>query len=266
MHDDPFFQVPRTRRKCSEGQVQLPIFYQDASNVIAFFTAGREAVTELLEGTGLEPALSLNGQVVMGVSMYEYRDTDVGPYNEVGVAVPVFRAGHGRPLTGLLDLFRAQDQRELGFHILDLPVTTAIANAAGRELWGFPKFVTGIDFEWTGRDFRCRVLEPNSRTAILTMEGRVLPLLPLPGLDLVLYSQHKRNMLRTLVTVRNGMQWLLPTGMQLRVGESEHPMAERLRMLGVDGKRPLALFGCDKFQSRLNAGATVPTGAEEEAV
>jgi hypothetical protein len=34
---DPFFQVPQTVRATSEGEFDFPIFYFDASNLLAFF-------------------------------------------------------------------------------------------------------------------------------------------------------------------------------------------------------------------------------------
>lgn len=262
MHEETFFQVPRTRRKCSVGSFQLPIFYYDASNVMVFVPARREGVEQLLEGTGLEPALMVGNQAVVGISTYEYRDSDADAYNEVGVALPVFRAGHGRPLAGLAELFRAADERELGFHIVDLPVTTEIANAAGREFWSFPKFVTDIDFEWQGSRFRCEVKQPDTGEPIMTLEGRSPALMPLPSLDLVLYSVHRSKLLRTRVDVRSSMHMRLPGSLRLSLGAGQHPMKERLETLGVDGARALAVFSTDRFQSRLNSG--VPVGSPEE--
>jgi len=46
-------------------------------------------------------------------------------------------------------------------------------------------------------------------------------------------------------------------GFRLQVGDSDHPMAQRLRYLGLDNARPLIVFSCDDYQARMNAGVTV---------
>jgi hypothetical protein len=47
--------------------------------------------------------------------------------------------------------------------------------------------------------------------------------------------------------------------MQLKVSASSaHPMAERLRRLGLDGARPFCVSRSDALQLRLNAGAAIP--------
>lgn len=199
----------------------------------------------------------LGERAVVGVSMYEYRVTSVGPYNEVGVAVPVFREGQPRPALGTLDLLRSAGERQLGFYILDLPVTTDVANAAGREFWGFPKFVTDIEFRWWRGEFRCQVMEPGSDRVIMRFTGQPRAMIPLPATDMVLYSHRDGDMLRSLINIRHGMSWNFPAGMRLETGTGEHPMGERLRRLELCGRRPFAVLSTRQFESRLNAGVPV---------
>lgn len=257
MTRDPFFEVPRTRWSCSRGEVDMPVLYYDGTNVMCLFTAPRAAVEAELAGTGLVPAAVIGARAVVGVSVYEYRSTSIGPYNEVGVAVPVFVQGEPRPVPGTLDFLRTAAERHMGFHILDLPVTTEIANAAGREFWGFPKFVTDIDVSWRREGFQSSVAEPGSDRTIMTLTGQPRPLVPLPAMDLVLYSRLDEATLRSVINVRHGMSWNLAGGMRLEVGSAHHPMAVRLRRLELDGSRPFAVLSTQQFQSRLNAGAEV---------
>lgn len=264
MSRNRFFDVPQTTWRCSEGEVDMPIFYQEGANVMALFTSPLEAVKAELEGTGMVPAAVIGDRAVVGVSMYEYRVTSAGAYNEVGVAVPVFQQGQPRPLLGTLDFLRTAHERRMGFYILDLPVTTAIANAAGREFWGFPKFVTDIEFNWQGGHFHCAVMEPGTQRPIMTLGGHPRPMVPVPAMDMVLYSNLENRSLRTLINIRNGMSWNFPGGMRLDTGAGEHPMGERLRRLELGGRRPFTVLSTPRFQSRLNAGVEVPATAQEE--
>lgn len=256
MQNDPFFQFPRESRATPAGAVELPIFYYDTTAVLAFFRADAAAARALLP-EGLELAVEAGGHTIAGLALYEYRDTSVGRYNEVGLALPVYQAGSGRPRRRWQDLFARSDERALGFHILDLPVTTELANAAGRALWNFPKFVTRIPFRLTPGRLDCEVRAPNGGGAIMTLAGTTRALLPLPSIDLVLYSEMHGQWLRTLVNTRGGMRLHASGTVRLAVGAAHHPMAQRLRELGLDGARPLALLSSTAFQSRLNAGAVV---------
>ena len=258
-HSDPFFQVPQTTHTTTQGPVDLPIFYFDVSTLFAFFVANREAVEAKLSGTGLRPALTFGRRALVAIAHYEYRQTGVGSYNEVGLALPALPEGAPTPRNPIRSLYGSVDERHLGFHVLDLPVTTPLANAGGRELWGYPKFVAPIPFRLDRKSFESSVVDPDGDGDIFTLSGRLLPSLPAPPLSLVLYSHHQGNLLRTTVNARGRMNLRSGRGLQLRVGESTHRMARNLRDLGLDGARPALVLDTHQFQSRLNAGVPIGT-------
>ncbi len=251
---DPFFRVNQSKAATTEGDVELPILYFDTSNTLAFFTASHKAARALLQGTGLKPAVRLGGQTLVGMSFYEYRQTSVGAYNEVGLAIPVVGQKDKRIIHRMTDLLRPAERRDMAFYVVDLPVTTELANAAGRQIWGYPKFVTAIDYGMKRGRLAMAVHDPEDDTTICTLEGRTLPGLPTPPLDLVTYTMLDQERLRTEVNVRGWMKARLPVNARLRVGKSRHHMAEHLRALELDGKRPLFIMDTDHFQSRLNRG------------
>ncbi|MFP5430326.1 MAG: acetoacetate decarboxylase family protein [Gammaproteobacteria bacterium] len=257
--DDPFFLVPRHAVGTSEGRVELPILYYDTSALFAFFMVDRTRVENLLAGTGLVPALTVGGLALAAVACFEYRETSVGVYNEVGICVAVTRQGEAQALGGWKDLLATLQQpemRHVAFHILDLPVTTAAANAAGREIWGFPKFVTDIPFDLQGREVSCQVMVPGTAEPLMTLSGQMGPSIPAAPLSLALVSLHKGHLCRSTVNVRGGTRLALPGSVRLEVGRG-HDMAERLGALGLDKARPLALMWTHAFQSRLNAGVEI---------
>lgn len=256
-HDDPFFLVPRHPVRTSEGAVELPILYYDTSALFAFFMVDRARVESLLAGTGLVPTLTVGGLALAAVACFEYRDTSVGVYNEVGLCVAVARQGESQELGGWKDMLATLQQpemRHVAFHILDLPVTTAAANAAGREIWGFPKFVTDIPFRLKGREASCQVMVPGTTTPMMTLSGRMGPSIPAGPLGLALLSRHDGQLCRSTVNVRGGTRLALPGSVRLEVSGDGHAMAGRLRALGLDKAMPLALMWTHAFQSRLNEG------------
>jgi len=264
-HSDPFFQVPQTTHVTTQGNVALPILYFDVSTLMAFFLVDREAAQAKLEGTGLQLASTVGNRALAGVAFYEYRKTGVGSYNEVGIALPVLPEGEKAPRNPIHALYGSVDERRLGFHILDLPVTTPIANAAGRELWGYPKFVAPIPFHLDRRRFEGSVLDPDGNGAIFTLSGRLLPSLSIPPMSLVLYSRRQADLLRATVNVRGKVNLRPGRSLELRVGKSTHRMAANLRDLGLDGAHPALVMDTDRFQSRLNAGVPIRRLATNDA-
>jgi hypothetical protein len=252
-----FFEVSRTTAPTSAGPVELPILYHEVSNLLAVFRAPRRAALELLAGTGLVPALGVGDRALVALSFYDYRRTSIGPYREVGVAAFVRPAGAPAPRLAIADLYRPLGARVIGVHVLDLPVTTAAACAAGRELWGYPKFITEIAFALEDRYFEGVVADPDGAAPIASLAGRLGRGVPAPPMSVVTFSSRHDELVRTHIHVRGVVRARGPGELRLAVGASRHPMAERLRALGLDGARPLVVMTTDRFQSRLHAGVVI---------
>jgi hypothetical protein len=253
-HDDRFFRVPTKTHHTSEGPVELPIRYYDVSVAVAVCDAELAGAQRLLEGTGLEPAMVVKNRAMVALAFYEYRDTSVGPYNEVGAAIFAKPVGAPRPRLGWLDSYMPPSRRTVGAWVVDLPVTTPIANAAGRELWGYPKFVTEIGFTLRGRDLETHVADPAGVGTIVRLSGRLGRSIPAPPLSLVTFTTHEGGLFRTQVDVRGAMRAHAPGSVRLETGPSEHPMAEHLRTLGLRSVRPRVVLTTDAFQSLLWSG------------
>ena len=254
--NDPFFQVPLVSRTTSEGATDFPILYFDARCVQAFFWCPLAAVQARLAGTGLRPAMVWGDRAIVGLAFFEYLNTSIGLYNEAGVAIPVLPQSSKHRTRWLQVLQDVESpQRELGFHVVHLPVTTPAACAAGREIWGYPKFVTDIPFALSPKAVNVAVRDPGDRgLSITALKGNLGASLPAPTLSLLLYSALDGHKLRTKVNVRGKTRAYAGSGVRLAVGTSTHPMATTLRLLGLDQARPLVLTTTHGFQSRLNLG------------
>lgn len=256
---DRFFAVSQLRRATSAGPVHLPILYRDVTNVVALFEAPLASVEAVLAGTGLEAGMVVGDRAVVALSCYEYRDTSVGVYNEVGTAIFAVRLGERRPRWGWADLYASPLRRVLAAYVLDLPVTTPQADAAGREIWGYPKFVTAIPFRAQGRDVACSVEDPDPAGGrVLSLAGRLGPGLPAPPFDLVTYSFLQGGLIRTPIEVRGLLTAHAPGTVRLEVGSSTHRMAANLRRLGLVAARPRLVLRTDRFQSILHGGMRIP--------
>lgn len=207
----------------------------------------------------LRTAMNHKGKTLVALANYQYRNSTVGDYGEVGLAIPTVPV-NAKPGERWLQGLQSEESRsrDLGFRVIHLPVTTAAANAAGRDIWGLPKFVTPIKVDHHGRMIDVSVDDPDGGEPIMTLFGRVGLGVPSPQIPVMLYSPHEGQMLRVTVNGRGPSTTYAGGKVRLKVGSGTHPMAESLRSLGMDGLTPFAIQTTHASQSRLNKG--VPIG------
>jgi hypothetical protein len=221
------------------ARCSLPIRYFDARCVIAEFSIPRALAADALRPFGVQPAGAGGGATAL-FGCFQYRDSDLGPYNEVGLSIPATAPGDSEP----------------ALYVLHLPVTTAETDRIGRALWGYPKFVAGIDVGGDARGFTSKLRDP-SGALIAEFDGLFAALRPSPAADLPTYSRLDGQILRTRIEALTPFQEGAGAGFSLKVGPSNHPMAETLRALGLDGARPQSVRRGDPFQAMLFPGFPV---------
>jgi hypothetical protein len=146
---------PRPASYQIQGQtVEMPCHVRDACSASATWLVGIRAAEALLPGPELEIAEVMPGRGLLSIACIDYRDNDLGDYNEVSIALFVRRRGEkmGVPYFGAAArMMRGQ----LSTHIVHLPVNQSFTCEAGRAIWGFPKTVDEIEFDATGDRARC---------------------------------------------------------------------------------------------------------------
>jgi hypothetical protein len=151
--------------------VRLPIFYYEGSAISAIFPARLKALRELMPDPRFCPARLAPGVGTVALTCLEYRDTDIGPYNELAISVPL-NEPYSAPNVPGRALIESLRRRQVHAWVQHLPVTTEIARLGGVELYNYPKFIAGIDFEQTDRRRTCRLCEGQEH--ILTLSGTLI--------------------------------------------------------------------------------------------
>ena len=222
----------------SDGtECPLPIRYFDVQCLVATFLTGLDRAVELLKGTGLQAVPQEDGKGVVLLYCIEYRITDIGPYNEVGLTV----------------LARAPGDPIPAIYVVNLPVTTERASRAGREIWGYNKFVAAIEVESDGKNFST-ILDDLDGGTISTIEGRRGASIPAPPSDIVTFTLLNGKIIKTIVRVLTPSLAGSGDGFVFKVGASGHPMTNNLRILGLDGARPVLVQYTDPWQALLFPG------------
>jgi hypothetical protein len=256
MGKDTFFDVPMTFFQTTEGRVDLPMFFYHVGVRHLNYWVDYDRVLPKLKGTGLVPCRFFNGKAVVSLIFFNYRDVSIGPYDEVTITIVVRPLALPDPGIYLPTFLKRKGESwgSVGAYVLEMPVTIPQARAAGREIWGYPKFETRIPFRLTGRYFEFEVLDPGSDEKIVSVEGMMGPGVSLKGTDLVTFSSYNDSIWKTVIDVDAVYTNCMSRGVNVRVGKSGHAMARNIRDLGLEDVQPFLIMSSDNFRSRLNPG------------
>ena len=171
MSDDAFDRV--LRRDWPPLGLQVPIRFPALSLVAAVFTAAtREAARLLPAGAGRLVEV-MPGRCLVSLAAVEYRDSELGPYNELAVTLPVSLGS--APLPAALGALGELFTRSGTAYVLSMPVTTPRSVEVGVGLAGFPKFLAEVRFRREASRVACEVEHEGRRTLTLTAEAGDTP-------------------------------------------------------------------------------------------
>jgi hypothetical protein len=184
-------------------------------------------VRALLPSRELHPVTLPDGRATVAVIAFNYHETSIGPYGEVGIAIP---CTHGRSAPPLLPLALEGRFPGWGGFVLHLPVTSRVARDGGRVIYGYAKFVADMDFQKRPAYQRVRLAEEEAHILTLTVQQRGLPIKD--NRPLITYSVREGELLKTTVPSRAVYQMgLKPGSGTLALGD--HPIADQLCDLDV---------------------------------
>ncbi len=207
----------------------MPVEIRAASAFMAMYSVPTAAAQSLIDYTGLEILQFRPGRGICVLVFVDYVDGDLGPYNEFGVAFLV--RDHRADSTSVPQDLKALARGRAGALIHQLPVDGDFTLAAGRGIWGFPKFLADFDVDHTGSVRRGSVSEGGRLIAQLSVKPGIAVPGSGAGTSLAAYS-HLDGLTRFTTWDMN------PTGIRSRPGGAElklgsHPIADELRSLGL---------------------------------
>lgn len=240
----PFFDG-LMRWAVPEHGIQSPLFFRDLSAVSLVYNAASAAVRPLLPDARMKLVELLPGRCLVMLGALQYRDSDLGPYNEIVIAFPV--AQGDAPLPALDAVWRGLG-RTMSAYVWQMPVSSEVAWRVGAGVAGFPKTVADIRFQLEGGQARAALLHNGQPALELFCDGadapgdRTLRLrsftvkdgIPLQSLMLVHQTRYRDHLQRSAARL------VLGSG----------PLAEALRAIDL-GDRPLASQCCSRAEAML---------------
>ena len=170
MNNDFFKGIKQWEINMQEMNFKMPIFYYDTTAITAIYTASTAKVKELLPLSRMHPIELSPGKCLVAFTAFEYRKTDIEPYNEFAIS---FLITFDKPQIPFLSAAGQMFRRRLSVYIWQLPVTTEVARFGGVEFYGYPKFIADIEFQRQTDHITCHLSEDGNK--ILSLRGKVLP-------------------------------------------------------------------------------------------
>jgi hypothetical protein len=242
--------------------IGLPVEVRSAAQWGVQYLVPAAAAQRLVAPTGLEVTGPLPGKALMALAVCRYDDTDLDSYHEVAVSF-VVRPHDAPPHPSALQRAREFATGAIGAYIHRLPVDQEFTCAAGRDIWGYPKWMTTIDIdEPDGGDRRSgsgtsiRLVDDGAHVLTLTLAGGGP--VKLPSQAPPSYSFRDGVLRRTPWEMSADGVAGRPGGATLVLGD--HPMADELRSLGLP-KRALFSSSAARMRASFGAAEVVSAGA-----
>ncbi len=249
MRSSPFFEGVTQSDVVIAGQsAKVPIFYYDGTATSAVFPARLGALRRLMPDPRIAPARLAPGLGAVAITCFEYRDTGIGPYNELAISIVLNEPWFLPNLPGRA-LISSLRRRQLHAWVHHLPVTTEIARAGGVDFYNYPKFIAGIDFEESEGRRDCRLSEGAEH--ILTLTGKRIPAPRSEQFQLFshLWMDRQPQGSEFKINAKQMGVSLSPGAARLELGE-RHPIALELAGLIV-GRRPVQYQYLPSFEGIL---------------
>jgi len=217
----------------------------------AVFNIPLENARQSIGGDTLRPVQLPGRRSLAVLSIFEYFESPLGPYNEVSVGIVVqSKVGFG-PFSAL-DLLSSRP--DTGAWMLEMPVTSEKARRYGVELFGYPKTVASIDVQYSSNICLATVHEDHRPLLRVRLRCRRGLKLPVPWL--VTYSQKSAEVLRTRIKTEWKVTLAPGAGSQFEITALDHPLSQKLLGLGLS-KSPLIVLHGDRFSAILPAGERI---------
>ncbi|WP_372863797.1 acetoacetate decarboxylase family protein [Spongiibacter sp.] len=215
-------------------EVSLPVRVNDASMLMNIFAVDSKVAQSLIADTGFKVVKLWPGKALMQLLAVDYRENDLGDYNEAAIVFPVTTPGESAPLPIVGALWRVL-RGKLANYVYRMPVNQGFTTHAGRFIWGFPKWVTDVDIQIDEQQARARFTDDQQLVFEITAKA---------GGNISAGAQQAPSL-----AVRNGRAWKTigiteGEGLRFSLGGAlpsigdQHPLAKTLRELGLP-KKPL---------------------------
>lgn len=148
-------------------KTKSPLFFYDLNLMGGVFPIHLKAVQKILP-KDKQPVSIFPGLALASVFCLEYKESDIGLYNEVAIAIPVLQPKYHLPgrLRFLPDLLL----RNFSTYVCYLAVTSEVAQVGGDHVFGRSKCIADVSFRETATHRICTLRDKKTLDLILEVD------------------------------------------------------------------------------------------------
>ena len=237
-------------------EITFPVVVSDASMLMNGFIVDARAAQAMLEGTGFRVLELLPGKAILQLLAVDYKQNDLGDYNEGAIIFPVLTPGEKKPFP-FFGALRRMGNGTVGNFVYRMPVDQEFTTHAGRFIWGFPKWMSRIDIEFGPKTASGTFVDDDE--LVYAIEAKT-------GGNNAPGEQRAASL-----AIRDGRAWKTygtnnASGMTFALGGSaprigdKHPLAQELRALGLP-KKPVFTVSVQRTHMTFGEPESVDIGA-----
>ena len=238
------------------NDVSFPVVVADAAMLMNGVLVNARAAQALLEGSGFRVMEVLPGKAMLQLLAVDYKQNDLGDYNEGAIIIPALTAGERKPFP-LFGALSRMGSGAVGNFVYRMPVDQEYTTHAGRFIWGFPKWMSQIDIEFGANLARGTFIDEGELVYSIAAKtgGNNTP----------------KEQRAASLAIRDGRAWKTygtnnSSGMTFSLGGQvpeigdSHPLALELRSLGLP-KKPVFTVSVAKTHMTFGQPESVAIGA-----
>jgi hypothetical protein len=214
--------------------ITFPVRVADAAMLMNAFLVDAAIAQSMISDSGYRVLELFPGKAILQLLFVDYRQNELGDYNEGAIIFPVLTPGEKKPFP-FFGAMKRMSAGAVGNFVYRMPVDQEFTTHAGRFIWGFPKWVADIDITFGEKIASGRFQD----------EGELVY-----GLSAKTGGNAKAKEQRAAsLAIRDGKAWKTygtntGSGLTFALGGAKptigdtHPLALELRQLGLP-KKPL---------------------------
>jgi hypothetical protein len=226
MNQIDFFKgINQIEVKSGSYITKYPIFYREVLYLGLFLLAPLGKIKDILPSKRMNPFRITPWHSMFTITATQYKDSDVGPYNQVSIGIPFVLDKQAPIFTGILN--KAPEVPLI--YTLHLPVTTERSRDSGIEMANYPEFLADINFSKENNWINCKADSQGQN--ILTLSGRDIPIRQFPRQRVFTVTQNNDQLLRSEFNFSEAMVGVSKKQSDVKLEFGTHPIGQKIKEL-----------------------------------
>jgi len=226
MYKNDFFkEINQIEVKSGPYVSKYPVFYREVSYLSVFLLAPLNKLRDILPSQRMYPFRLTPWYSMFTITATEYKESDVGPYNQVSIGIPFVLDKQSPIFTGI---FHKIPEIPL-IYTLHLPVTTEQSRITGIEMANYPEFLADINFSKDKDRIICKADSEGKN--ILSLSCRDIPIKPFPRQRVFTVTHKNDRLLRSEFNFSDTKVGVSKKQSDVKLEFGDHPIGQKIKNL-----------------------------------